>query len=432
MPGPICTWERDYDVNDGTSCKMPSQTPGPMVRRSPNIWERGEAVLEAYEKARLLAPAAVVKKTGYELGQLLKGLLPGLLQTLIILAATTALGAVAGGVIGFFFGGVWAAPGAVIGGEIGLDIGTAVLSWLGLAFLAAVIVQGFGELWAILSAGIKRAWAAPESPEKQYPHEIDGAANELADAVGIFVLLILKGIVAWVFGKAGIRATKGALAAGRAVSTGGSDVAAAEAVAALAKQLRASKLGSGFADWVEQNWSRLKDDSRLRFRERPSADGGSGARTAGTSEQAPEKLSSGAGPSVPKVLTKSDLADWYRKQGDYFKVPKNLENHLEGTDYTRPVTLRELPEGTKVIQYVRTDGEPGMYFARPGTPMGKLGIYEPPPRVLRQFIVQKPIEAVESTAAGLDKDLAPGVGGTGGGQQLIFPKGWEDSVVPSL
>jgi hypothetical protein len=275
MPGPICTWERDYEVNDGTSCRMPSQTPGPIVNRSHHVWERGEAVFEAYEKAYLLAPAAVARRTGYALGQILKSLLPGLLQALIVLAATTSIGAAAGAVIGFFFGGVGAAPGAVIGGELGFDIGTAVLSWLGLAFLAVVIVQGFGELWATISRGVKRAWAAPESPERQYPHEIDAAANDFAEAVAILVLLILQGIVAYVFAKAGIKATKGALTTGRAVGSAGADVAAADAVAALIKQLRASKLGSGFADWVEENWPRLRDDPKLRWQPRDPIRSGS-------------------------------------------------------------------------------------------------------------------------------------------------------------
>src|SRR5207247_1538623 len=105
------TWDGNYDVEDGTSCKMPSEPPGPKERSSPGLWTRGEALYEAYERAQVLAPAAVYEKTGYALGQLLKDLLPGLLQTLIILGATTAVGAVAGGVIGFFFGGAGAAPG---------------------------------------------------------------------------------------------------------------------------------------------------------------------------------------------------------------------------------------------------------------------------------------------------------------------------------
>jgi len=188
-----------------------------------------------------------------------------LLQTLIILAASTALGAVAGGVIGFFFGGAGAAPGVVLGGELGLEIGTAVLSWLGLAFLAKAILRGFGELWGVLSMGVTRAWTAPAGPEHEYPHQIELAAQDLADAVGILMLLILEAIVTWVFTRAAIGSTKGV------IDTAGSNrlasaEAANEAVAALARELRASRLGVGFADWVENNWARLRDDPKLRFR----------------------------------------------------------------------------------------------------------------------------------------------------------------------
>jgi hypothetical protein len=130
----------------------------------------------------------------------------------------------------------------------------------------------------------------------------------------------------------------------------------------------------------------------------------------------------------PKVLTKDELADWYRKQGARFEDHDTLESHLAGTDFSNPVLLREVPEGTEVVQYVRVDGKPGMYFARPGTRMDQLGIREPPSRVAQRFILKEPLEAVESTAATLKKDLAPGVGGPGGGQQLILPRGWESSV----
>lgn len=146
---------------------------------------------------------------------------------------------------------------------------------------------------------------------------------------------------------------------------------------------------------------------------------------------APERVPPRAEPKPlrpPKALSKDELADWYRKQGDYFDDRKNLENHLEGTEFSKPVVLRELPEGLEVTQYVRADGKPGMYFAKPGTPMELLGIQEPPPRVVQRFVVTKRLEVVESTAASLSRELAPGVGGSGGGQQLIFPKGWEESV----
>lgn len=131
---------------------------------------------------------------------------------------------------------------------------------------------------------------------------------------------------------------------------------------------------------------------------------------------------------ITKKLSQEELATWYKKQG--FDNPEILEKHLKGTDLKQPILLTELEQETKVIQYVRVDGKPGMYFARPGTPMESLGISPPPERVLKTFVVKKPIEVVQSTAATIEPGLAPGVGGMGGGQQLIFPKGWENSVVP--
>jgi hypothetical protein len=272
MPGPASTWDQNIKVDDGTSCRMPSRTPGPSERMSPSPWARGKAVYEAYERAQVLAPAAVLQTTGYALGELLKNLLPGMLQMLIILGASTALGAAAGGVIGFFFGGAGAAPGAVLGGELGFDFGTAILTWMGVAFLAKAIVEGLGQIWAKVSEGVTIAWSAPEFSTNDYPHRIEQAAQDLANAVGIFVLVILQGIVAWVFARAGVGATESALATGRSMSALGSEAAADEAVGAVVEQLKGSRLGPYFADWVEKNWPRLKEDPKLRFKARPPAE----------------------------------------------------------------------------------------------------------------------------------------------------------------
>jgi hypothetical protein len=266
MPGPLNTWEQNHDVDDGTSRRQPSNTPGSTEQRSPSAWARGEAVYEAYTRALILAPTAVFHKTGYALGGVLKGLLPGLQQAVVVLGATTALGAVAGGVIGFFFGGAGAAPGAVLGGELGFDIGTAALTWLGVGFLAVAITMGLGELWATVSSGIKQAWAAPEYPEREYPHQIEQAAQDLADGVGILMLLILQAIVATVLKRVAVESAGAALATGRSIGTLGSEAAADEAVAAMISRLRSTKLGSEFADWVKENWPQLRDDPRLRFR----------------------------------------------------------------------------------------------------------------------------------------------------------------------
>jgi hypothetical protein len=303
MPGPVNTWERNYDVGDGTSRRSPSNAPGPAEQRSPGVWARGAAVYEAYTRALILAPAAILSKTGYALGEVLKGLLPGFLQALVVLGVTTVVGAAAGGSLGFFFGGAGAAPGVVLGGELGLDIGTAALSWLGVGFLAVAITMGLGELWATVSRGIECAWAAPEHPQKEYPHQIEQAAQDLADAVGIVMLLILQAIVATILKRAAVGSSEAALATGRSIGSMGSEAAADEAVVSVVRQLRGTKLGSGFADWVEENWPRLRDDPRLRFRGRAPEEGGGPGTTHETSAPA------GKGAAPEGLAYRIDLPD---------------------------------------------------------------------------------------------------------------------------
>jgi hypothetical protein len=421
MPGPINTWDANYEVDDGTSCRMPSRSPGPTEHRSPNMLARAEALYDAYERAQVLAPAAVLQKTGYALGQLLKGLLPGLLQTLIILAASTVLGAVAGGVIGFFFAGAGAAPGAVLGGELGLEIGTAVLSWLGLAFLAVAIVQGFGELKAELSAGVKRAWAAPEYPDCEYPHQIEKAAHDFANAAGILLLLILKGIVAWVFKRAAVGATEAALATGNSIRAAGSEAAAGEAVGAVVAQLRVSRLGSGFADWVEENWPRLRDDPRLRFEVRRTG----GTRAAETSEEAStavakDSTKAEAQPAQNAAEATARLETARQYYSDHGWPEKRIQDHLKGIDPSKPVTVEELQPGEIVGQYQKAGDPQGNYYSEPGTNKSTLGV--PPEKNSEQlFRVTKPVKVLKSTAADIKAWDGSGRVFKGGSEQIFCP-----------
>lgn len=270
-PRPTCSWEQNHAIQDGTSCVSESRLPGTLQRPAPWVWERGAALYEAYLRALELAPEAIYRHTGYALAAVLKGLLPALMEMLVVLAATTVIGAAAGGVIGFFFGGAGAAPGAVIGGQIGFDVGLAALTWLGLAFLIDAMAHGMGRLWALLSSGVSRAWAAPEHPESRYPHEIERAATDLADAAGVLMLLLLQGLVAWVLKRAAVSSTQSALKTAGAARTTGSEAAADAAMAELVGKLKGSRLGGDFAKWVEDNWPKLKNDPRLRHQ--PSQSG---------------------------------------------------------------------------------------------------------------------------------------------------------------
>ena len=91
------------------------------------------------------------------------------------------------------------------------------------------------------------------------------------------------------------------------------------------------------------------------------------------------------------------------------------------------MVLKELPEGTKLIQYVRENGQPGMYSALPGTTPEQLAILSEG-RKIQSFVLTKPLQVVESTAAEFLIGKVPGVGGPGGGQQLILPAGWQSAV----
>ena len=207
----------------------------------------------------------IYQETGCELRSLLAGLLPGLVQMVVILGATTVLGAGIGGALGALAGGVGAAPGAVAGGELGLDVGMAILSWLGLAFLAGSIVKGLGRMAGEVKTGIHMAWFAPKvTPASMQDFQINEAARHLAHAVGILVRLILEGIVAYLLKRGAVGSTRAAMGTAQAIRSQGAGAVGEATMAELTAQLRSSRLGPAFADWVEKNWDNLKKNPKLQ------------------------------------------------------------------------------------------------------------------------------------------------------------------------
>lgn len=224
-----------------------------------------DALTEVRNRATALAPAAIADATGFsDLGKLLDSLLHGLLAAMIALAASTALGGAIGGVIGFFFGGAGAAPGAVAGAKVGFEVGLALLTWLGVGFLAASIIGGLGELISLELSAVRRGWAAGDLNGPRRNAEIEAAAKELAKAAGVLMRLVLEGILAYLMRGAPMATTRTAAGTVNQVRTTGSGAVAAETVADLVAQLRKSRLGKGFADWVELNWQKLLDNPKLR------------------------------------------------------------------------------------------------------------------------------------------------------------------------
>lgn len=324
-----------------------------------------DALTEVRDRAAVLAPAAIADATGFsDLGKLLDSLLYGLLAAMIALVASTALGGAIGGVVGFFFGGAGAAPGAVVGAKVGLEAGLAILTWLGVGFLAASILGGLGELISLELSAVRRGWAAGDLSGPRRSAEIEAAAQELAKAAGVLIRLILEGILAYLMRGAPMATSRAATATVNQVRSAGSEVVAAETVAAVVKELRSKSklLGKGFADWVELNWQKLLDNPKLR-RYAPEAKAPVGAGVAeaaqtpsqvardsgarGSASTSSDKPVSGvgSGTSMPRLSSTRNINSAEANEG-FGKPPFAAD---------KPVIEGKLAEDTKFVRLY--DGE---------------------------------------------------------------------------
>lgn len=350
IPGPLDASRGNRRLRDGTGPRAPGVIPGAINGADAghtSVWDdfirnlaRAEAVRDAVRIGQRRAGAAILRETGHALEALVKGLIPGLLMMMVVLVATTVIGGVIGAVIGFFAGGVGAAPGAVVGADLGASAGMAILTWLGLGFLAIGIAEGFGELVGHLAHATTRAWNAPDSPRERA--EIDAAGEEYATAVALLFKLILMAIVARL--------------------TMGQAKASTQETLTL---LRKSRLGQGFADWVAANQEALLANPRLRPRPKvrqteapaPKAQTPSQVKNAqGAKEPSPPK-------ATPKlrypVETKPDEAFfWSGRTGDVGgeAVARQIAESKNGTTLEALIEKRGIempkwdPTDPKVVQ----------------------------------------------------------------------------------
>lgn len=240
-------------------------------------------VLEACEIAlNKYVGNEIEKETGRAIAELLEGILYGLVMMLAIVAATTGLGAAAGAAIGSLAFGVGAAPGAAVGAELGFDAGIWILEWMGLAFLALYVGKNLGEVTGLLAIGVERAWNAGKHGTTEQA-DIDAGAVKIARAVAVLFRLILEAIVMYL------------LAEGVA--------AVANRLPRLLKGLKESKLGKGFAEWVEKNYKGMMEDPRLnpKLRKPKEGAGVSAAEGGGPKGQPPKSDK----PSSPKPTPKA-------------------------------------------------------------------------------------------------------------------------------
>jgi len=233
-------------------------------------------VREAVERAKAIVGGYILQETGQGLKELISGIVPTLLLGAGILGLTTGVGAAGGAVLGSLGAGVGAVPGAMFGASVGFEAGSAILDALGLGFLFVYISDRLPRVCSLARSGVRLAWDAPDSSYED--SAIDAAARDIAQALAVLFSLIMQAIVAFL-------TAKGAQSA-------------AERLPELVGKLRSSKLGGGFAKWVEQNYDAIIRASERERERRMQAGGGGtvGNRESGSrSNRLEETLKADAG-----------------------------------------------------------------------------------------------------------------------------------------
>jgi hypothetical protein len=99
-------------------------------------------------------------------------------------------------------------------------------------------------------------------------------------------------------------------------------------------------------------------------------------------------------------------------------------SHTKGIDFSKPVSVRRLPEGKNLTQWRNPARPVGNYFTEPGTSASQLGI-NPKGRVEESFRVTNDTKALSSRAAPItDTWTDPGhpYDASGGGRQYYVPE----------
>lgn len=374
---------------------------------------RAECLRVAIERSEAIAAAQVLHDfRELELAEVIDDILAVLRQCLVVMITSTGGGALIGGIAGGIGGaGVGAIPGAAAGAVAGAQVGEWILLAMGLKVLAEYIVQDMPKVARSYRDGLRQAWlAAAPSPLPQHAVQVNAFALQNAAAtlarghVAMFVL-VLMGIAAW-------------LAKGRG------------SAAELADNVRGSRLGSRFADWMTRNQERLRTDPRLRPNAVPVETGAGEAPAAKPRRRnAPESRPPAPAKPALSIAQKRQLArDFYLKQG---YASKRIDSHLAGIDFNKPIEIVTLPKGTRVEQWQAPGGPQGNYYAPPGTPAEQLGIAPSAldrasgqivDKVSTTYVTNREVEVLKSTAAAVNDTWSiPGqvIATEGKGVQLL-------------
>lgn len=217
--------------------------------------QRAKNVMQALWFAKHDLSSAVMQETGEALDEVLSGILPAILMALAIVAGCTlvglSLGALGGAIAGV---GVGAVPGAIAGSSTGFSAGMWILEWMGLAFLVVHVGKNMYQVTRLVESGFNDAWGTGARDvfglstwdTMHYGHdkipghsEVMAASRKFACAVAVLIRLVLEGVVLYITARGVAKLPE------------------------LVAQLRNSRLGEGFAVWVEKNHQRLMSNPKL-------------------------------------------------------------------------------------------------------------------------------------------------------------------------
>lgn len=136
----------------------------------------------------------------------------------------------------------------------------------------------------------------------------------------------------------------------------------------------------------------------------------------------PPSIVNSGGSSFAQASRRWTALDAYELSG--IEASK-IESHLRGIDFSKPVTMTTIPEGTTLAQFQLPNAPTGRYYALPGTPANTLGIYTSG-LIERTQTFSAPTRALQSTAAPIiDNWSMSGAGWqiqtNGGGLQFFVP-----------
>lgn len=255
-PGPQGLYGDTLNIEDGTVGRAQLSRPGPLGMEPGKEGPSGEGHQTA-EHVRSLqnqigehASKILDQKIGYRFSEVLKESIPRLLQAFDQFNPTTSESDIFGTTVDKF-------P------DVHVSDNRDLLSFLGLTFLSSSSGSRLAEICTVLPMKIRSMQGNRRRMEIFFTQDVDRTSNALSEAVVGIIICILQAIVAELSKDPFITSQTGAEYQRRQI--GADATVANKTVRQLVGRLRASRLGDGFAKWVERNWQELLWNDQLRY-----------------------------------------------------------------------------------------------------------------------------------------------------------------------